>query len=301
MVAADFAIAAALRWGFGWTAALIYLALATPLLRLFYMRFDLLPTAAVAAGVALYRQGHPVMTGVLLAAGTGFKLWPLALSAWFARRWHQPEGRHATLSWLTTAGTLGLGWIAIAGAEAVEQVVTFRGATGWQVESLGGAAIAANDGLGTMRLESDAWRVGTISPWTSIAMLSAGTAAALGLAWLAAAPHSIGLAWLSSVLALLVFAPILSPQYIAWMTPATAIAFTEGHRLQAALAALAIPLTFLVMAGYGGLMAREDWAVWLIMVRNVMLVVAFVACAMAIWRMRSSRQHPAAASPPALD
>jgi hypothetical protein len=157
--------------------------------------------------------------------------------------------------------------------------VTFRGATGWQVESVGGAAIAANDGLKSLRLESDAWRVGTISPNTSIVMLTLGTAAALAVAWLAATPRSIGLAWLSSVLALLVFAPILSPQYIAWIIPATAIAFTEGHRLPALAAACTIPLTVILMMGYGGLLAGESWAVWLIVLRNVMLVIALVVCA----------------------
>jgi hypothetical protein len=301
MVAADIAIAAALAWGFGWMAAIIYLALATPLLRLFYMRFDLLPTAAVTIGVALYRRGYPVITGAMLAVGTAFKLWPLALSAWFARRWHEPAGRHATLSWLTAGGTVALGWLALDGVEGVEQVVTFRGATGWQVESLGGAAIAARDGLDTLRLESDAWRVGTISPLASVALLSCGTAIALGLGWMAAVHHGIGLAWLSSVLTLLIFAPILSPQYVAWITPAAAIAFTEGHRLQALLAAAAILLTFVVMVGYGGLMAHEDWAVWLIMLRNAMLVVAFAACALAIWRMRVPRQHTASAPTPRVE
>jgi len=291
MVAADVVIAAALAWGFGWAAAIIYLALATPLLPLYYMRFDLLPTAAVTIAVAVYRRGDPVITGAMLAVGTAFKLWPLALSAWFAGRWHEPAARHATMSWVAAGGTVALGWLALDGAEGVEQVVTFRGATGWQVESLGGAAIAARDGLDTLRLESDAWRVGTIAPLASVALLSCGTAIALGLAWMAAAQHGIGLAWLASVLTLLVFAPILSPQYVAWITPAAAIAFTEGHRLQALLAAVAILLTVVVMLGYGGLMAREDWAVWLIMLRNAILVVTFVACALAIWRMRAASAH----------
>jgi hypothetical protein len=289
MVAADLTIAAALAWGFGWPAAIIYLALAGPLLRLYYLRFDLLPTAAVAVGVALYRRGYPVLTGVALAAGTGFKLWPLTLAAWLAGRRHEAAGRTAALSWLTTAVVVALPWLAADGVEGLEQVVTFRGATGWQVESVGGAAIAAKEGLDSLRLESDAWRVGVISPNMSIALLTLGTAAALVLAWLAAAPRSIGIAWLASVLALLVFAPILSPQYIAWMTPAMAIAFTEGHRLPALLAACAIPLTVVTMWGYGGLMAREDWAVWLIVLRNVMLVVALAACAAAIWRRRGTR------------
>jgi len=289
MVVADFTIAAALAWGFGGPTAIVYLTLATPLLRLFYMRFDLLPTAAVAIGVALYRRRFPLMSGTALAVGTAFKLWPLALGAWFIGRWHEPAGRMAAVSWLVSGGVIALGWLVLDGIEGVEQVVTFRGATGWQVESVGGAAIAANDGLKSLRLESDAWRVGTISPTTSIVMLTLGTAAALAMAWLAAATRSIGLGWLSSVLALLVFAPILSPQYIAWIIPATAIAFTDGHRLPALAAACTIPLTVILMMGYGGLLAGESWAVWLIVLRNVMLVIAFLVCAAEIRRTGQRR------------
>jgi hypothetical protein len=186
-------------------------------------------------------DGHPfVAIGGRRGDRTGFKLWPLTLAAWLAGRWHEAAGRKAALSWLTTAVVVALPWFAADGVEGVEQVVTFRGATGWQVESIGGAAIAAKEGL-------------------------------------------------ASVLALLVFAPILSPQSIAWMTPAIPIAVTEGHRLPALLAACAIPLTVVMMLGYRGLMAREDWAVWLIVLRNVRLVVAFAACAAAIWRGRSTQ------------
>ncbi len=292
MVAADVTIAAALAWGFGWPAAMIYLTLAVPLLRLFYMRFDLLPTAAVTIGAALYRRGHPVMTGAAFAVGTAFKLWPLTLAAWFAGRWHEAAGRRAALSWVTTAVAVTVPWLAADGVDGVEQVVTFRGATGWQVESVGGAAIAASEGLTTLRLESDAWRVGTISPVASVTLLAIGTGLALGLSWLlTATPNSIGLAWLSSVLALLVFAPILSPQYIAWITPAMAITFTEGHRVAALLAACVIPLTVVMMWGYAGLLAHEEWAVWLIVLRNVMLVTAFVTCVATVWRVRRPREN----------
>jgi hypothetical protein len=289
MLAADLAIAGALAWAFGWPAAVIYLVLSVPLLRLYYMRFDLLPTAAVAIAVALYRRGYAVLTGVALAVGTAFKLWPLALSGWLAGRWHEAAGRTATVSWLTAAGGAVLGWFMLDGVEGIEQVVTFRGASGWQVESVGGAAIALNEGLDSLRIESDAWRVGTLSPKASVALLALGTTAALVLAWLAAGPQSIGLAWLSSVLAIMVFAPILSPQYLAWITPAAAIAFTEGYRPPAVLAGGAIPLTVLMMWGYRGLIAGEEWAVWLIVLRNMMLVAALIVCVTAIWRMRQTR------------
>ena len=287
MATADLAIALCLVWGFGWSSAAIYLVITGPLLTLYFMRADFLPTAAAALAAAAYRRGKPLVAAAALVTGVGFKLWPLPLAAWFVRRWRTRDGRRAALGFAAGAAILGLSWMVIGGAGGVGQVVTFRGATGWQVESLIGAALAAGGGLTTLRLESDAWRVGVLSPTVTIALLALGTLVAFGLVWRgASARDHMGVTWLAGVTALMLSAPILSPQYLVWIAPATAIAWTEGHRRASLLAAAAVPLTMLLMRGYGALLAQQSWAAWLIIGRNLALLLSLLAAVAAIWQIR---------------
>jgi uncharacterized membrane protein len=70
------------------------------------------------------------------------------------------------------AGVLAAAAAWLAGANSLMQVVTFRGAQGWQIESVVGSLIHLR-GSETVRLESGAWRIGTTTGAVSIAMFLA--------------------------------------------------------------------------------------------------------------------------------
>ena len=285
---ADIITACALAWAFGAPTAAVYAAVTLPLLPLYYMRFDLLPTMLTTIAVSAYRRNLPVTAAMALVAGVGFKLWPIPFCAWFARRWRDPVGRRATATFVALSALFGLGWLALGGTEAPGQVATFRGATGWQLESLIGGIIALWD-LPSLRIEADAWRVGSISPTTTLTLLFLATAFAFWFMWSGAAGRDrVGVSWLASVIVLMLMAPLLSPQYLMWIAPATAIAWSEGHYRTSLLAAAAAALTVVLMRGYGALMTGQDWAVWLIIVRNFVLLLTLISAAVVIWRGR----HP---------
>ena len=159
------------------------------------------------------------------------KVWPLALGPllFVRRRW-----RGAT-AWVAT-GALGLlAWVAWAGISGIDQVVTFRGAKGWQIESIPGILLHMSDPAGS-HVEQGAWRTAAAMPWWSRPLLTAATVGVVALAWWTAAAVGAarrdaaleGYAPLLAVLAMLVFSPIISPQYVLWFVPWAAIATVHG-------------------------------------------------------------------------
>ena len=179
-VAADVVVVLALGWSFGALAAAVYAAVTLPLLTLYYLRFDLLPTMLTTIAIAAYRRGLPVSAAVALVAGVGFKFWPLPLSALFVRRCRDAAGQRATVAFVLLSALLGVVWIGLGGVDAPGQVATFRGATGWHVESLVGGFIAWWN-LPSLRLEADGWRIGYLAPLMSAALLA--LAAVVGTGW----------------------------------------------------------------------------------------------------------------------
>jgi hypothetical protein len=294
MAGVDLLAAGALLWGFGPQTAAVYLLVTLPLLPLYYTRFDMLPAASVALAAAGHRRCRPTIAAVALVAAIGFKLWPLPLGGWFLRRWREPHGRRAAVTFASIVAAFGVSWVLVGGIGGISQVVTFRGATGWQIESLVGGIVAATRGFETLRLESDAWRIGLMPPFASVALLGSGLLIACGLAWVGSADaRNLGAVWLASVTTLLVFAPIISPQYMAWIAPATAIAWTEGNRRLAWLAAASALLTAVLMRAYGWLLEGSVAAVWLIILRNAALLLCAAIAARTVWRARRGAPAPA--------
>jgi hypothetical protein len=281
---ADLIVALVLARGFGWPAAALYLAITLPMLPLFYKRFDLLPTAAATIGVAAHRLGQPVLGATALAIGVGFKLWPLPLIAAVLRSGNRALRVRTLIALTITLSALGLGWLLAAGLDGVRQVVTLRGATGWHLESVVGAVVPLSD-FESLRLESGAWRVGRTSPGVTLGLVVLATATSLSLAWRGAADgRRPGTTWLASVTAVMVFSPVLSPQFMAWIAPATALTWVEGNRRTALLAAGTMALTFLITASYDALLAGRTWSLMLVIMRNAALMGTLLAAAAVLLR-----------------
>ncbi len=278
---ADLGIAALLGWAWGRRALLAYLILGVPFLPFpyIYLRMDLLSVLLATAGVALVARGRDRAGGAVLALSVFAKLWPVAAAPLLLleRRWK-------ALAWWALTGAAGLAsWMMWAGPRGPIDVFSFRGARGWQVESLPGVFLHMIDS-GRAHVEQGAWRTGIMPEW-SRPVLSALSVAFLVLGWFWAYRRraqganelvSFALAPLAGVLSLLIFAPIISPQYMLWLLPFAAILTANGDRLLAVLTFCSASLSTVEFALIHGQINGELYATVPIVIRNVVLVVMLV-------------------------
>jgi hypothetical protein len=199
---------------------------------------------------------------------------PLLLVPWRERR---------SIAALTAFAATALAFagltLALAGANGIVQVLTFRGATGWHVESLAGSLVHLRDSQ-TLRLESGAWRIGRINRLASIAMFLAAAPLCVWSSWRGAVTGRVGAGWLASVSALLLLSALFSAQYVIWLAPAGAIAWVSGEKRLAMLTLLAIVLTQILWMSYGGVMHSDLAAMLVVVARNIVIIV-LAACAIA--------------------
>ena len=274
-VAADVAIALALGWGWGIEAAACYALIVIPLIDLFFLRMDLWPTALATFATAAWRRERSALAAIGWVAGAAFKLWPLMflpllLVSSGARR------RIASLATAIAAGVMVLaGWLWVAGPSGLYQVLTFRGARGWEIESTVGAVWMLFEQT-TMRVESGAWRIGTTSGSISILLFVLGAIPCLWMIWRGARTGHLGAGWAGGISVLLFTSALLSAQYSAWLAPASGVAWVEKDRRTAVLTGLVVFLTNLVFKSFHPLIHGSPRALTIVLARNLLLaVVAF--------------------------
>ena len=272
----DAIILASLVWGWGLVAAAYCAVTVVPILGLFFNRIDSWSTAAAILAVAAWRRNCPLALGIALAIGAAFKLWPLVLAPLLVVPWRDRRSLLALAAFTATAATLAGAALWLAGANSVFQVLTFRGARGWQIESLVGSIIHVASPR-TLRLESGSWRIGATSGPVAIAMFLAAAPICLWSTWRGARLNRIGAGWLASVSALLLLSALLSAQFVIWLAPAAAIAWAEGETRLGLLTALAVLLTQILWAFYGSVLSGELPALLVVVLRNAVLVTLTVS------------------------
>lgn len=297
----DLAIAAVVVWGWGRRAGIAYLVLGLPFLLypFLYLRLDLVSVFLAVLGVALVRRRHPVAGGATLAIACFAKLWPMVLVPMLIVR--RAWGALGAFVGVGAAGLLA--WTAWAGIDGPVQVVTLRGASGWEFESTVGA-IVRTAGDVTPRIESGAWRVGEVGDWTRN-LLTLTLVAAVVVVWIIASrakpdgPRVLdGLVPVAAIVAFLVLSPLLSPQFLAWLLPFTAIAAVHGERLVAWLTFVAVALSVGLLALLPDLIRGETLALSVLAARNAVLVALFAVLAVRLvratgWRRASAGLRPA--------
>ena len=131
-----------LWWGWGKRSAVAYLIIGAPFLfyPFLYLRLDLLSVLLAVGGVALVRRRRPALGGAALALACFAKVWPVLLvpALLIRRSW---RARSPAFCAVGTArpGRLGR----LGRHHGVNQVLSMRHSTGWEVESTVGAAGAA--------------------------------------------------------------------------------------------------------------------------------------------------------------
>jgi hypothetical protein len=284
-LAADAVIVGSLIWGWSTIAALYCAAVLVPVLGLFFNRIDAWSTAAAILAVAAWRRDRPIVLGSALAIGAACKLWPIVLVPLLVTPWRGRRSLDGMAAFAAAALVLTGCAAWIAGTKGIMQVLTFRGATGWQIESLIGSLVHLGN-TRTLRLESGAWRIGAMNAVASTAMFAAAAPICLWSSWTGARRDRIGAGWLAAVSSLLLLSALFSAQYVIWLAPAGAIAWATGERRLAALTAIAIVLTQVMWMVYGRVLDHELLPMLLIVTRNV---VVLALAAFAIVRVRTIR------------
>jgi hypothetical protein len=218
----------------GWSADVgrLFLWFALPLQVFMPFRLDMLSVLLIVAAIALAQRGREIASGISAAAGVLFKVWPLAVVPIFAVR----RQRRALLT-TGLAAVLGAGvWVAIFGVDAARQVLTYRGATGWHVESVFGIATYLTSAADP-RIDAGASRIGTMASW-EVSVLRALTVVLITVVWVRAPSRrgdAAGGPALAAVATLLFLSPVASPQYVSWLLPWAAVTASERRRLDARL------------------------------------------------------------------
>lgn len=276
----ELATAALLAWGWNRRTGIAYLILGTPFVAFPfpYVRVDLFTVFLAVLGLSLVRKGFDRIGGVGLAVATMAKLWPIVLAPLLLIT----DRRKSLAAWIGTVG-VGVGlWLLLFGLSGLAQVATFRGSKGWQIESIPGVFFHMAD-QSASHVEQGAWRTGAPVPFLFKPLLPVLALATTAVAWWWARLRHLhrpdddewavwALAPLASILGLLVFSTIISPQYVLWFVPFVAVLAVRGERLLTGLYLATAVLTTFTIATIHAQIEGELYATAPIILRNGCLV-----------------------------
>ena len=236
-------------------------------------RFDLVPALFVLAAVLARDRARSATWSGLLSIGTAIKAFPLFLYPALARGEKNPRR-------VVIAGTVPL-LLCAAGVLAIGDefgsAITYHTQRALQVESLAASPFEVAHVLGTSGISSGVGHGGfeirasdaTAARWVSVAL------GALVYLWVAIAGWRSRVTNLQLVTALLtvmvVFAPVLSPQFLLWILPLSACAYGLGKENAVLLAAFV--LTQITLQHYDGVDSLNGSFVWPLAARNLALLV----------------------------
>jgi hypothetical protein len=260
-------------------------------------RFDLVPALFVLAAVLARDRGRSATWSGLLSIGAAIKVFPLFLFPALLRG-------ERNLRRVVVAGVIPLLLCAIAVlvmGDEFGSAITYHTQRALQVESLGATPFEVAHVLGTSGISSGVGHGGfeiqasgaATARWISVVI---GTA---GYLWLAVAGWRSKVSNLGLVTALLavlvVFAPVLSPQFLLWILPVSACAYGVGKENLVLL--VTILLTQVVLQNYDGVDTLAGGFVWPLAARNLCLLVYL--CIVAAPILREGHEPAQARSPEA--
>jgi hypothetical protein len=254
-------------------------------------RFDLVPALLVVAAVLARDRGRSATWSALLSVGVGVKAFPLFLYPALLRG-------ERNLRRAIVAGAIPLLVCAaavIALGDEFGSAIAYHTERTLQVESLGASVFEVAHVLGAPGIATGIGHGGfeisasgaAAARWISVVL---GAAGYLFLVWAGWRSRATNFELVSGLLAVLVvFAPVLSPQFLLWLLPVSACAYGLGKENLILL--LAILFTQIELQHYDGVDDLAGGFVWPLAVRNVLLLayLALVAAPIVFRRPEASR------------
>ncbi|MBZ4421969.1 DUF2029 domain-containing protein [Myxococcus sp. RHST-1-4] len=293
------------RWGRSpraWAPLAVY-SVASWLQSIHYLkRYDLIPAAFTLAALVALSRRRDVLAGLALAVGVVTKLYPVVLVPLaLAVCWRRGSARRLVLG-------LGLGVLPLVPLSAFWPwwgFASFHVGRGLQVESLGASLLWAAHLMGWV--PDVAWvhataayeLHGAAAEWVKDAtrwiwVVGSLGSAAVGL-WAVRhrAPERVeDLARLAlgPLIAFIILNPVLSPQYLVWLTGAAGLALLSGSRWPSVAVFVAAAMSRGIFAGSTYDTGIGPVHAALLLLRNGLLLAAGFALVREAWR---SGGHPA--------
>lgn len=267
-------------------------------------RFDLWPAALVTGALAALAAGRPRLGLGVLAAAVTAKLYPLVLLPlallYVARRFGTREAAVAFGVFCAVA-LLVAGPFALVGWDGLVGSVTRQTGRPLQVESLGAAVLLVADRMqlydavvvsshGSQNLAGPL--PDALARWQTVAQ-----ALAVALVWVLFVRSSRDAARLfaasaAAVVAFVAFGKVLSPQFAIWLLPLVPLVVVRGSVAPLLVLAAALVATQAWFPSrYWDVVAVEG-VVWLVLLRDVLLVALFALLLPLMARGRGARGSP---------
>ena len=248
--------------------------------------FDYWPALLMTASVAALACDRTKAGFALLGVATAAKLFPaglLALALLFTIRRHgRARVRGALVAYVAAVAVIFAPFAAL-GAGGLRFSLHVQVSRGLQLESLGATMLAAAHHLGAYDV--------TYTPNLAYAQLAGPFASAIATISTVAMVAAVALvAWLyrrtpgdprdfveaaaATLMGIVAFAKVISPQYLLWVVALVAAAST-ARRLVAPLLLLALGLTQVWVPDRFRQLQALDWVTWVVLARNLLLVALF--------------------------
>ena len=285
--------------------------------------FDLAPVALMLAALLLLCADRPRAGFAILGVGVMMKGFPLVVApvavAWLVARGERRAALSGVAALVLSAGAIAAVAVMLSPSGALA-ALTYHLDRPVQIESSPASLLLALDAVGVGEVlvvkshRSDGLlhaADGPVAALFSVALLAA--IACAGAAAGRGGPPTRRTLVLGSLAAVVAFAglgKVLSPQFLIWVVPLTGLALAWRMPALAAAGAAATVLTLVEFpAHYGDVVAREPAWLWLVAVRNVLLLAVLAlalrtllvspldatagAAARPRWRGRHPRPRPA--------
>jgi Glycosyltransferase family 87 len=236
-------------------------------------RFDLVPALLVLAAVLARDAGRSATWSALLAAGAGVKAFPLFLYPALLRG----ERRFARVAIGAAIPLLACIAIVVAWGDEFGAAITYHTNRELQIESLAATPFEIFHRLGWADASSGVGHGGfelvasgaNVARWLSVAL---GVGAYVLLVWAGWRSRVSNLKLVTALLTVMVvFAPVLSPQFILWILPVSAAAY--GLSRENALLLIAVLFTQIILQNYDQVDGLGGGFVWSIAARNLYLLL----------------------------
>jgi hypothetical protein len=247
--------------------------------------FDLVPVAVLLGALLALTRGRPTAGFALLGVGAMTKLFPALLvpvaAAWLIASGRGREAARGFVAFAAVVAALSLPFLGTGYVDAyryqLERPVQIESTPASVLFALGGSEVTGGPSV------PDAYKSNGLVGGSADAVQTLFTVLLVGVLALVVAlvvrgPPTADSLLLGSLAALLAFAAlgkVLSPQFLVWLVPFAAIAWTRGARVLALMLGGAVLLTQLEFPGrYTSLVDEHTPVILLVAARNAMLLAA---------------------------